>query len=180
MTIKINKKWKTVETDTHVFFLSGPFSQWHASTFQRSLEPDGPLVTFNRAEQWMMASKAMLFGDLDALEQIMASNDPSRQKELGKRVKPFEQAKWDARAFEIVVGGNISKFYQNPPLRDYLIATDSKILVEGNKHDTVWAVGLSWDDPLIFDPANWRGKNLLGQALMQVRDFFTEADEAVT
>lgn len=36
--------------------------------------------------------------------------------------------------------------------------------------DKIWGIGLSMDDPDRFDPSKWKGQNLLGYALMMVRD----------
>jgi len=51
-----------------------------------------------------------------------------------------------------------------------LLMTGSKILVEASPEDCIWGVGLEENDPLILDEANWKGQNLLGKALMKVRD----------
>ena len=50
-----------------------------------------------------------------------------------------------------------------------LLNTKDAILVEGNPHDKIWAVGLKDTDPLIMNPKNWKGTNWLGEVLMGVR-----------
>jgi ribA/ribD-fused uncharacterized protein len=43
-------------------------------------------------------------------------------------------------------------------------------LVEASPLDRIWGIGLAADDERAADPATWRGLNLLGEALMEVRD----------
>lgn len=165
------------ETATHVFFLRGPFSQWHQGDFAARLERGGETLMFNCAEQYMMASKAVLFGDADALARIMAVRAdggpfhrvPHAQKRLGQRVRGFDQAHWDAEGKRAVFRGNWAKFTGDPALGARLLATGRKHIVEGSATDRVWGVGVAWDDKAIEDPANWRGTNWLGEVLMAVR-----------
>ena len=160
---------KTRVTDTHVYFLNGPFSQWHPSTFQARLLPDFETMLFSHAEQYMMARKSVLFDDFDTLQLIMRADTPREQKELGRQVKNFDPVKWDANARDIVYEGNLAKFSQNQDLKEYLLSSGDRYLVEGAWYDKVWGVALAWDDDKILDPANWAGTNWLGEALMLVR-----------
>jgi ribA/ribD-fused uncharacterized protein len=68
-----------------------------------------------------------------------------------------------------VYAGNWAKFIQNNGLRKKLLATKNSTLVEANPKDIIWGVGLSENDPNIANPNCWRGQNLLGEILMQVR-----------
>jgi predicted NAD-dependent protein-ADP-ribosyltransferase YbiA (DUF1768 family) len=43
------------------------------------------------------------------------------------------------------------------------------VLVEAGPYDTVWGIGLSAAQPEARRPSQWRGLNLLGFALMDVR-----------
>lgn len=188
----IHQDIKTSETATHVFFLNGPFSQWHPSTHIARLRPDGPLIGFNCAEQHMMAGKADLMGDAETLAAIMSveqdPNDwrkaPRRQKELGRKVRgraggdwtTEDRALWDRECDGVVLRANLAKFGQNPNLHAFLThgpardpAFARKHLVEGAHYDRVWGVGLAWDDPAIVDPDNWQGENRLGETLVEVR-----------
>lgn len=117
----------------------------------------------------MMYSKAMLFGDNNVAQQILKTSDPKAQKALGRKVKGFDEVLWNQHKCSIVEQGTYLKFSQNLELKKQLLATGNKILVEGSPYDTIWGVGLKWDDPKILDQKNWRGQNLLGEALMRVR-----------
>ena len=68
-----------------------------------------------------------------------------------------------------MVAGNLGKFDQNPDVRRFLLGTGSRELVEASPVDDIWGIGLAADDPHAQDPATWRGLNLLGRALVEVR-----------
>ena len=149
--------------DGFVFFWKGWPSQWHPSSFTVDE------VAYTCAEQFMMAEKARLFGDTATLARILATASPREQKALGRKVTPFDASRWDAACREVVYRGNVAKFTQNADLRDLLLATGDDTIVEASPLDRVWGIGLAEDDPRASDPSQWRGKNWLGEALMQVR-----------
>jgi len=130
-------------------------------------------VTYQTAEHWMMASKAGLFGDEDALQKILATEDPKSAKAIGRMVKNFDDGIWKEQARRLVTQGNVAKFVQNQPLRDYLLSTDDHVLVEASPYDDLWGIGLKTSDERAKDPATWNGGNWLGFALMDVRNRLT-------
>ncbi|GLW35018.1 NADAR family protein [Actinoplanes regularis] len=138
-------------------------SQWSAEGFT----VDGN--RFATAEHYMMWRKAMLFGDAVSAERILAAGHPRDAKLLGGRVTPFDQQVWDAERFAIVVAGNLAKFQQNRGLGTFLTGTGGRVLVEASPTDRIWGIGLTREDPRAENPARWRGLNLLGFALMEVR-----------
>lgn len=169
---------KVLQREDFVFFwghiaraekqMKACLSQW----WQCSFEVDG--IYYNCAEQYMMAEKARLFGDDHVLQQILSSYEPMEQKKLGRRVQGYNDAVWKLHSFDAVVRGNIAKFSQNLKLRDYLISTGDKILVEASPKDAVWGIGLDEESPDAINPIRWPGTNLLGFALMEVRDIIRE------
>ena len=142
-------------------------SQWYESPF----EANG--LEYATAEHYMMAEKARLFGDLATLQQILASSNPGQAKALGRSVQGFVEQTWNECCWDVVVRGNLGKFSQNPPLRDFLLATQNRVLVEASPHDRIWGIGLHRDDPRAAEPAQWLGENRLGFALMEVRSHLT-------
>lgn len=140
------------------------FSNWFMEDFV-----DGNNVKFNCSEQAMMYYKAQMFGDEETAQKIMMAKHPSRQKALGREVKNFNSAKWDAVSRHVVYRACWFKFRNSPLLMKEILATAGTTLVEASDKDVLWGVGLSKDNPLIYDRKNWRGKNWLGQVLTQLR-----------
>ena len=141
------------------------FSQWYDCYF----EVDG--IQYHTTEQYMMASKARLFGDEEVLNEIMAASHPHDYKKLGRKIRGFEQEPWDAKKYDIVVEGNKAKFGQNPDIGDFLLSTGDAILVEASPYDKIWGIGLDRETALKGTVEQWQGENLLGCALMDVRDW---------
>lgn len=137
------------------------FSQWHDSSF---VDADG--VRYSSAEQYMMAGKARVMGDDATLQLILACDDPSAVRSLGRKVYPWDEALWQAQRSVVVEEANLLKFGQNPRLRAVLLGTDAR-LAEASPSDRIWGIGLSVRAAAAGD--KWRGSNLLGRALEAVR-----------
>lgn len=152
-------------SDKYHFFYGGPFSQWYRSPF---VEFDG--TKYCTAEQYMMAKKALLFGDDEVFYAIMRTQNPSEQKALGRSVRNFDVGKWNEVAQDIVYTGNLLKFSQNEDLKKYMLDTGDKFLVEASPTDTIWGIGLGLNDPNLSRVSKWRGSNWLGIALVRVRE----------
>ena len=142
----------------------GCLSQWQKCKFI----VDG--VSYNCAEQYMMAEKARIFGDEETRQRIMKEDSPDEIKQLGREVKGFDSDVWDQHKFDVVVKGNLAKFGQNETLLKFLLGTGSAILVEASPYDRVWGIGMKEDNKDATDAEKWFGINLLGFALMVVRD----------
>lgn len=151
-------------------FWHGPFSQWAPSDFVVDK------IKYNCAEQFMMAQKALMFGDHVRWVEIMASDSPKVQKALGRQVENFNEDEWNKVAKDIVYKGNLAKFEQNHDLKEQLLATKGTTLVEASPYDKIWGIGLPADDPKAQDRQTWEGKNWLGETLTQVRDFLALDD----
>ncbi|MEG0928239.1 NADAR family protein [Chryseobacterium sp.] len=140
------------------------FSQWFPGRF----EENG--IIYKTAEHYMMAGKARLFNDTENLEEILQAATPNQVKSLGRKVKNFDPKIWDEQKYEIVKNGNLLKFSQNRKFKDFLLSTNDKILVEASPYDKIWGIGMLETDSRAENPLLWNGENLLGFALMEVRD----------
>lgn len=169
------KKWERDEPLKFIFFWGHTgnnntvvekncFSQWFESPFTVND------ITYKTAEHWMMAHKALLFNDSENFEKIIHCNKAAEAKKLGREIMAYNEEIWNTHKYDIVKQGNIHKFSQHPKLAEFLLNTDPRIIVEASPVDTIWGIGLSQDDENIQNIYAWRGENLLGFALMEVRD----------
>jgi ribA/ribD-fused uncharacterized protein len=144
-------------------------SQWYPASFT----VDG--VEYPSADYFMMVRKARLFGDEQTAERILAAAQPQEAKALARQIRGFDENIWSGQRYRIVVEANKAKFGQHPDLRDYLLRTGDRILVEASPFDRIWGIGLMADDERAQRPSSWRGTNLLGFALMDVRETLNAA-----
>jgi ribA/ribD-fused uncharacterized protein len=142
---------------------SSCLSQWWPSQF----EVEG--TVYLTAEHWMMSQKARLFGDDETALRVLSAQSPKEVKQLGREAKGFDATIWDDNKLAIVEEGSFHKFEQNQELLNYLTSTGDLVLVEASPVDRIWGIGLAADDADATHPPRWRGDNLLGFALMRVR-----------
>lgn len=140
------------------------FSQWYEAEFVVEGQ------RYPTAEHFMMAEKAALFDDQEIRAQVLQASTPNAAKALGRKVRGFNDQRWLQHRYDIVVRANQAKFSQNPELDEYLMRTGSRVIVEASPVDDIWGIGLAQDHADVNDPNLWKGLNLLGFALMQVRD----------
>lgn len=138
-------------------------SQWFPASF--ILDE----LYYPSAEHFMMVQKAQLFSDEETLAAILATASPQVAKQLGRQVKNFDEERWQQHCFDYVVRGNLGKFSQNLALRDFLLNTGVQVIVEASPRDPIWGIGMGASNSNANHPEQWRGQNLLGFALMQVR-----------
>ena len=143
---------------------NGYLSNWYMSPFTA----DG--IRFSSMEQFMMYRKAVAFGDRDRAAQILDTEDVGRIKELGRLVSGYDDYYWNGIRQIVVYEGLYAKFSQNEELKRLLQATGRAVLAECAVKDRIWGIGLSMDDPDRLDRRKWKGQNLLGYALMMVRE----------
>jgi len=167
-----------VREETFVFFwreyeLHGCLSNWFFSPF----EAKG--FQYLWVEQHLMHSKAKLMGDADTASDIMAANDPRECKRLGQAVRPWDEDLWRQMRPSILFEGLLQKFQQDANLREMLLMTGDAILAEASPRDKVFGIGLAASDPRASIRDEWRGENLQGEVLMQVREHLREAAQHV-
>jgi ribA/ribD-fused uncharacterized protein len=164
------------------------FTQWHSSKFSVTAESLNylrkprnatfelqPVLEFNCAEQYMMYAKAIYFNDPETGKKIMGASEPRAQKKLGREVKGFNDRTWAEVREKVVEEANWAKFTQNDELKEVMLASGDKTLVEASPTDRIWGIGYREKDAM-GNQASW-GQNLLGKCLMRVRERIREADE---
>lgn len=147
--------WKTADI----------YSNWHPSVF---VDEEGH--RFANSEQYLMYHKALVMQDTDTAAQILRETNPGRIKALGRQVRNFDETLWEAERLGVMEAGCYLKFMQNAALQAELLATGKRTLVEASPVDAIWGIGMAEDNPLVEIPAKWRGRNLLGMALTNVRE----------
>ena len=178
-------------------FQKGPFSQWYGAWdgqgggfkildncqhdrhsvlhltpfFNSDISVDySSGLSFNCCEQWMMANKAILFKDVDTYDRIMNETHPKKQKDLGRKIKNYDEDVWSEWKFNTVYAGNVYKFTYNESEYEFLKSFHPQtIFVEAAPWDKIWGIGLGPHDPKAWDIDTWEGENLLGRAIQKVR-----------
>ena len=143
---------------------NGYLNNWYLSKF---IAND---MTFSSMEQYMMYKKAECFKDKDTAKKILATDDVARIKALGRLVSNYNGSYWNGVRQIIVYEGLLAKFSQNEDLKERLKSTGNDILAECAVRDKIWGIGLSMKNPDRFEIDKWNGQNLLGYALMMVRE----------
>ncbi len=143
---------------------NGYLSNWYPSPFTQ----DG--ITFSSMEQYMMYRKAVVFGDTETADAILATDNVGKIKALGRSVQNYDDTRWNGIRQIIVYKGLLEKFRQNPDLKLKLLSTAPHTLAECAMQDKIWGIGLTMHDESRFEPDLWEGQNLLGFTLMMVRE----------
>ncbi len=143
---------------------NGYLSNWYPSRFKAND------ITFSSMEQYMMYKKAECFKDKDTAAKILATDDVAQIKALGRLVANYNESYWNGVRQIIIFEGLLAKFSQNEDLKERLKSTGNDILAECAVRDRIWGIGLSMKDPDRFETDKWNGQNLLGYALMMVRE----------
>lgn len=173
-----------VVTDKHVLFLRGVLSNWYRCRIivgsdeiesELGLKPhiEGSLEFFY-SEHLFMYLKALLFDDLEHAKLIYDAKTPAEAKGYGRQVVGFKESVWRNLREEIMYFSVRKKFWQCVEFNRTVMNPEfsGKSFVECNPRDRIWGVGLDEDDPMADDESEWKGLNLLGRILTEIRDNF--------
>jgi ribA/ribD-fused uncharacterized protein len=77
------------------------------------------------------------------------------------------------------VDANKAKYSQNEDLKKIITSDEfkGKGFVEASKWDNIWGIKLTEDMPEADDESKWKGQNLLGKALDEVRTWLLEQEK---
>ena len=149
----------------HEYEKYGCFSNWYPAEF------DYAGVHFVNAEQFMMYHKVMMFRKYDLADRIMRSSSPEECKYIaGQKFPEFDSELWEKTCQTIVKRGVKAKFSQNKEILKILLGTGNALLAECSGNDQKWGIGIDINDPDRWQIAKWKGQNLLGRILMEVRE----------
>ena len=157
-------------TDKHVYFWGEWPSNWFPCFF--TVEYEGKEYKFYNSEQYFMFIKAKTFGDDEiANEIVLKGKNPKTAKALGRKVKNYDDKVWSETRYDAMLEACYEKFSQSKMLTKLILnkELEDKHFCEASPKDCLWGCGLHESDPLINDESNWKGQNLLGKVLDEVR-----------
>lgn len=142
---------------------NGYLSNWYPAYFNL----DG--TTFSSTEQYIMYRKCILFDDRPSAVAVLETHNPAEQQAIGQNASGFVGTVWNGMKQLIAYRGIMAKFSQNDDLKKQLLATGDAYLVECAFTDKIWACGIRLNENERFDISKWKGQNILGFTLMEVR-----------
>jgi len=107
--------------------------------------------------------QAMKFHDKAEREKIRKANSPMKAAVLGRDRKKKLRRDWESAKIGVMREAVMAKFSQHDELRELLINTGDAKIVEHTENDSYWG-----------DGGNGKGRNMLGQILMEVRKALRE------
>ncbi len=153
---------------------NGCFGNW----FRTSFVIDD--FCYRHVEQYLMAQKAKLFHDSKRYTAILRADTPEECKQLGREVFPFDNSVWEEHRYSILKAGVKAKFEQSNELMEKLLSTGNSVIAEASPKDNIFGIGMSKEEAEQVDFQNWRGQNLLGKALMEVRAELSNDSQTVS
>jgi ribA/ribD-fused uncharacterized protein len=136
----------------------------------------------------MMLRKALLFSspsnsNASIAREIISITDTDKAslatvKALGRKVSDFDEGVWKRNREKIVLDGTLMKFRQNEELKEKLLGTGNREIVEASPRDRIWGIGFGEKRALESEGVKRRwGLNLLGKALVEARRILREEAE---
>ena len=135
--------------------------------FYKPFKHEGKL--FKWSEQAIMYRKAKHFGAYNVADRILNARSPMECKKLGRSIIQFVEQDW-VTVRELIYKEVLLDKFSEPQLKKRILDTSDKVLVEASPYDGIWGIRLAHDHPDAENPEKWRGLNLLGKVLMEVRD----------
>ena len=160
-----------METLGEIYFYShngvyGYMSNFYPCTFVHDN------IKFNCSEQFLMYVKAKTFepDNSELHNKILAETNPGKIKQFGREVGNYNEITWNSIRYSVMTQVLLCKFSQNPTLKAQLKSTGNKLLYEASPTDKIWGIGLSIANVAKQTNKLNYGTNLLGRALMEVRN----------
>lgn len=151
---------------------NGCLSVWHRSP----VELHGR--RFASVGQYLVHAKALTFGDEATAMRVFAMDDPAYLRNLSRQVTPFDADRWARARAGLAREALVAKFEQDEGLAAFLRATGDATIAACLGEDDLWGTGVAADAPEAAMPLAWRGGNLLGRLLEEVRAELPEAPAA--
>jgi len=127
------------------------------------------IVKCDFSEKAIMLCKAVAMADRQGFQAILSSSMPAEAKTLGRQIQNWRQDLWDHLVCSVAYEAVYQKFWKLSALQPALLSTGDCLIVEATRADSTWGIGMDKGDPKIRRPSEWRGSNVLGWALVEVR-----------
>ena len=157
-------KCTSEETEDSIGFFGelNELSNFHPCTFTVNA------TTYSSSEQWIQHCKAKYFRDNITLAQVMTAEDALDCKLIARDTVGYDERRWKEVAYQECYNGLFAKFEQNPSLKQVLLQTGEKTIVESS-YDRLWGTGIPLSDPACLDKTKWHNPGILGAILMDIR-----------
>ena len=115
-------------------------------------------------------NKAKHFSDHVTMLQILYANTPLECKQLSREIANYDENNWKQVAKNMCQEGLMEKFKQNPSIRETLLHTGKKTLVECS-YDKIWGTGVCLSNRNCLDKRLWANTGgILDEMLMDIRN----------
>ena len=160
-----------METKTEIYFYTLKNNFSYMSNFYKTNFVDKDGIEYNCSEQYFMYHKCKTFEPRNEklLNIILAEKSSTKIKKYGRQVQNYDDDIWEEKRYNIMLDALRLKFNQNKTIKQSLLDTENKILYEASKNDKLWGIGFYDKDAINMDKSKF-GKNLLGNALMEIRN----------
>ena len=161
-----------VETKDAIYFNKKKNEFQYMSMFSNSKFKEDDLI-FNCCYQYVIYMKLLLFDPFNnkLIDKLLKEKEPSNLKKLNKLIKNIDDKLWEKNKYDIIVMGYELIFNQNVKLKKKILKTKNKQLYKISKNDRELGIGFNTKNALKTDKKEY-GQNLLGKALMEVRNDF--------
>ena len=173
MTSMMRANWIDMyckKTETHLYFWGGSLANYFNCVFMWNKRE------FKSVAQAYAYAKAVTF-DKSYIPTILEQLSAQKAEEIGRKIPSFDEKVWSEKRYKVMYDLLKTKFTNDEWLTQELLSTEDKILVYGVEEDKMWGAGLGFYTNKILDESNWTGKNLLGQALMELREELKEKQD---
>lgn len=150
------KDYSNLRPEKFDFSNTGKIKNWFSNFVISPIESEG--IIYNSVENYFQAHKTL---DI-RIRKYIASLTPGGAKSIGRKVKL--RADWEQVKYDVMLSGLRLKF-KIPNFKEQLLATGYDTIIEWNNwNDKIWGVSIKDN----------RGQNLLGNALMLIREELRE------
>lgn len=129
-------------------------------------------------EQYVTEEKAYNFGDSAAAQKVRETTDPREMKRIGENIHNYDHQEWLNTMNEVVFKALKAKFTDERAhgAKDYLLSTGNRVIGEASRN-THWGTGLHVSDQNALKTDEWKGKNIIGKMLMNIRNEILEKNK---